>query len=247
VIITSDGKIVGALEDGIIKIWTAVRPQVSLFNMTNDAITLKGHTRDVTCCVELSNKLLMSGSDDGTIKLWNLETTKCITTFNHNGACKMIQILSNGKIVSATSEGEIYLWKKTKEILSSEKIKSNVESIEYDMEFLGHQERVWVITEMYDGNLISCSDDATIRIWNITTGNCEKILVGHGDRIYCMSILPDKRIISGSNDGTIKIWNSESGTCESTFNDGQPIHCLDVLPSGCIMYGCRSRTLKILY
>ena len=158
----------------------------------------------------------------------------------------MIQILSNGRIVSATSGGKIYLWKKPKEIVDSEKIKSTL-SIEYDMEFLGHQERVWVITEMYDGNLISCSDDTTIRIWNIKTGNCEKILVGHSDRIYCMSILPDKRIISGSNDGTIKIWNTESGTCESTFNDGLPIYCLDVLPCGCIMYGCRSRTLKILY
>ena len=58
-----------------------------------------------------------------------------------------------------------------------------------------------------NNNLISCSDDKTIKIWK-ENNNYENIkILKHSDRIHSSLLLEDKNIlISSGNDGT-KLWN----------------------------------------
>jgi WD40 repeat protein len=47
--------------------------------------TLTGHTKQVVKVYELSNGLLVSSSDDFTIKIWNLTTNSCVNTIDLSG------------------------------------------------------------------------------------------------------------------------------------------------------------------
>ena len=57
---------------------------------------------------------------------------------------------------------------------------------------------------------MSCSLDETIRVWNLNSGQCLKILNEY-TKITCLKVFSDEKIISGSDDQTIKIWDIETG------------------------------------
>ena len=58
----------------------------------------------------------------------------------------------------------------------------------------------------------SGSDDMTVSIWNLETGECRSTLIGHTGEVNCIAIRPDgKRIVSASNDSTLRVWDTYSG------------------------------------
>ena len=60
--------------------------------------------------------------------------------------------------------------------------------------------------------LASGSRDATIKIWNVATGQEIRTLKGHSDWVHSVAFTPDgKTLASGSSDKTIKIWNVATG------------------------------------
>jgi WD40 repeat protein len=62
----------------------------------------------------------------------------------------------------------------------------------------------WAISA--SGDLSRCKD-ATIRIWNLRSGKCEKVLEGHTDRIESLALSPDGRfLVSGSADRSVCVW-----------------------------------------
>lgn len=60
--------------------------------------------------------------------------------------------------------------------------------------------------------VISGMQDATIVIWNLTTGEVSKKIVGHTGAVSGLAISPDgRKIVSNSTDGTIRFWDIETG------------------------------------
>jgi WD40 repeat protein len=75
-----------------------------------------------------------------------------------------------------------------------------------------HTDVVRGIIECEEADVLTCSDDKTIRRWNRLTGECIRTYAGHSDRV--LSILYDKktkRIFSGSDDRTIMVCNAGTG------------------------------------
>ena len=63
-----------------------------------------------------------------------------------------------------------------------------------------------------DTKFASCSDDATIKIWDFNLGTEEKILKGHGWDVKTIDWHPQKSLLaSGSKDNLIKFWDPKSG------------------------------------
>ena len=76
----------------------------------------------------------------------------------------------------------------------------------------GHESSVRCIIQGEGTDVLTCSDDETIRRWNSLTGECLKVYRGHTD--WVSSVLYDettKRIFSASDDATIIVWNGETG------------------------------------
>ena len=83
----------------------------------------------------------------------------------------------------------------------------------------GHSDSVNAVAISPDGQtLVSGSDDKTIKVWNLHTGELRHTLTGHSNSVYCVAISPDgKTIISGSSDKTIKVWNLYTGELRNTL------------------------------
>ncbi|TMQ19635.1 MAG: DUF4365 domain-containing protein, partial [Deltaproteobacteria bacterium] len=74
---------------------------------------------------------------------------------------------------------------------------------------------VWSLTPSADGqNLLTASYDNTVRLWDVATGRCLRVLEGHTEAVRAIAWSPDQRqLLSGGNDTTVRVWDVDSGRC----------------------------------
>jgi WD40 repeat protein len=171
--------------------------------------TLEGHRSFIeTAIITNDGKHIISGADNGDIKIWDFKSGKSLKTLKgHNDIVLSIDISKNNKfIVSGSLDDTIRIWNfKTGKCFKVIKDNDGVSS-------------VLIINN--DKFIISSSwDITTIKIWNIETGEYRS-LEGHKKNIDSIAISNDnKYIISTSSDNTIKMWDFNSGKCLKTFED----------------------------
>jgi WD40 repeat protein len=79
--------------------------------------------------------------------------------------------------------------------------------------FIGHEQGVQSLAVSPDGTtLASGGDDATIRLWNPTTGLERRRYVGHNGSVICLAWSPDGQLLaSGGADKTVRLWEGATG------------------------------------
>jgi len=138
-----------------IKVWRT-SPQVGkLFKDTEPLQSLMGHSHIVSSlAISADGKLLVSGSWDKTIKIWQLDTGELISTLKgHGDRVYAIALSPDGKIIaSGSADKTIKLWHlQTGELLGT---------------FTGHDNTVTALAFTASGEmLVSGSLDKTIKIW----------------------------------------------------------------------------------
>src|SRR6266702_3873816 len=82
------------------------------------------------------------------------------------------------------------------------------EAISFLRTLSGHTSQVSCVAFSSDGQtMASGSSDATIKLWNLASGQELRTLAEHTDVVWSVAFRPDGQILaSGSNDNTIKIW-----------------------------------------
>ena len=81
--------------------------------MIKEITILQGHTNSVTClALDKVNNRLYSGSDDKTIKVWNLETGKEITSLQgHTSSVRCLALdRVNNRLYSGSGDKTIKVW-----------------------------------------------------------------------------------------------------------------------------------------
>ena len=144
--------------------------------------------------------MLASGSGDGTIRLWDVDTGEEKKILNgHRAGGYSVAFSPDGKMLaSGSADGTIRLWDvandEEKEILN------------------GHTEAVFSIAFSPDGKMLATgSYDNTLRLWDVDTGEEKRILNGHTARVASVAFSPNERTLaSGSWDGTVLLWNYRS-------------------------------------
>jgi len=77
----------------------------------------------------------------------------------------------------------------------------------------GHSGGVWALAVLADGRVCSGSGDNTVKVWDVSSGVCERTLTDHSDRVSALAVLADGRVCSGSFDNTVKVWDVSSVGC----------------------------------
>ncbi|MCA2683350.1 MAG: hypothetical protein IM504_07275 [Microcystis sp. M038S2] len=182
-------------------------------------------------------KTLATGSEDKTIKLWNVETGEEIGTLSgHNGSVYSVSFSSDGKTLATGSEDKtIKLW--------------NVETGEEIGTLTRHPSSVYSVSFSSDGKTLATgSYDGTIKLWNGSTGQEIRTLSGPNDIVWSVSFSPDgKTLATGSEDNTIKLWDVETGQEIRTLS-GHNDYVLSVSfsPDGkTLATGSEDKTIKL--
>jgi WD40 repeat protein len=139
---------------------------------------LEGHTGGVTCLALLGSvheerPMLVSGSRDASIKVWNRHTNKCVTTLlGHRDGVLCIKLLRAPQpwVISGSLDKTIKLWTLNGDCLRS---------------FHGHKDWVTSVEIVGSGEpfskpmIASCSADRSVRVWEVETGTCTTTFEGH--------------------------------------------------------------------
>jgi WD40 repeat protein len=85
---------------------------------------------------------------------------------------------------------------------------------------------IWTVVFSLDGTrAISGSSDATLKLWDVETGQELRTFVGHTNRITSVALSDDGKIaLSGSDDMTLKLWNTDSGEMLEDRKDTPQTH-----------------------
>ncbi len=97
--------------------------------------------------------------------------------------------------------------------IQSQKSKSVSENYFLPKPLKGHYSDVNSVAFSSDGTTLgSASDDKTIKLWNLASGQEIRTLKGHSNWIWTVAFsLDSNTLASGSADKTIKLWNLETG------------------------------------
>ena len=52
--------------------------------------------------------------------------------------------------------------------------------------------------------------DGTVRVWNLSTGQCQHILAGHTSLVGLLGLSPSY-LVSAAADSTLRVWNPDTG------------------------------------
>lgn len=79
-------------------------------------------------------------------------------------------------------------------------------------------------------DLMSASDDRTVRVWDLTEDSAKWTGIGHEDYVRSGAYLPDQEgmVVSGSYDQTVRLWDTRQVRPALTFKHASPIE--HVLP-----------------
>jgi hypothetical protein len=163
--------------------------------------TIEGHGDTMLSLVVHGDKLI-SGSDDNTIKVRNLDTWACERTLEGQNSAVCALVVHGDKLLSGSYDCTIKVW--------------STETWACQRTLRGHDDTLESLV-VHGGKLISGSCDNTLKVWSTDTWACERTLEGHnGDEVTSL-VMHGDRLISASTDCTIKVWSTNTWECERTL------------------------------
>lgn len=181
------------------------------------------HSRTVYIVNKLPERKIVTGSDDGSINMFDMTTFENIGSFQcHVGGIRCMINLPNGKLVTGSYDKTIKIWPDPSKMgdlsqsnlqlsqISQVSKKSNITPPLSALKTLtGHTSSVISLKYLNDGaTFASGSADYNIKIWDYEKGENIKNFSGHMSDILSMECTSNGHtLISGSADRTIKVWS----------------------------------------
>nr|GEV76421.1 transducin beta-like protein 3 [Tanacetum cinerariifolium] len=217
-----DMKFLG-VEEQFLAVATSVE-QVRVYDLTSMSCSyvLAGHTDIVlcldTCTTSSGRTLIVTGSKDSTVRLWDANSRSCIGVGKgHTGGIGAVAFAkkSHNFFVSGSSDRTLKVWSLDDlpdDVNDSFILKSKAVRAVHDKDINA------IAIAPTDGLVCTGSQDRTACIWKLPDLTPGVVLRGHKRGIWSVEFSPvDQVVITGSGDKTIKVWAIADGSCLRTF------------------------------
>ncbi|KAJ6008230.1 E3 ubiquitin ligase complex SCF subunit sconB [Penicillium herquei] len=162
----------------------------------------RGHT-DSVMCLQFEDNILMTGSYDATVKIWDMETHEELRTLRgHTAGVRCLQF-DDTKLITGGLDCSIRVWNwRTGECISK---------------YNGHSEAV--IALHFDSTLLaSASVDRTVKIWNFKDKST--FVLPHPEGVNAVKIdTASRTVLTACDDGAARLWDLDTKTCIRVFNN----------------------------
>lgn len=181
---------------------------------------LSGH-KDIVLCLDtcvnsLGEALILTGSKDNTVRLWEANNGQCIGVgAGHMGAVGAVAFSKKHRnfFISGSSDRTLKVWNldgPSNDVVNNLKAKAVVAAHDKDINS--------VAVAPNDSLVCSGSQDRTACVWRLPDLVLVVTLKGHKRGIWSVEFSPvDQCVITASGDKTIKIWAISDGSCLKTF------------------------------
>ncbi|CAL8105319.1 unnamed protein product [Calicophoron daubneyi] len=168
---------------------------------------LRGHQNVVNSCAVARRgpQLICSGSDDGTVRLWDRRQKAHVQSFENTYQVLSVTFSDTAEMIfSGGIDNIVKGW--------------DLRKLEASMLLTGHTDTVTGLSVSPDGNyLLSNAMDNTLRLWDVqpfaSAERCTKIFVGHQhtfekNLLRCAWSADGKRVTCGSGDRYVHVWDT---------------------------------------
>lgn len=173
---------------------------------------LKGHRGCVLCLTNLDDTRIASGSEDGSIRIWDTVDGTCERVLEDcsDNWVRSVGSIGAGRVVSAGSEdGSVRIWDTTD---------GTCESV-----LEGHSKVVLSVACLGDGSVATGGQDGQIYIWtpNGRMTTCGMVLgETSGKGVIAVASLGDGRIISASQaDRHARVWGANGTSAHVSLTE----------------------------
>merc|ERR1712124_224029 len=198
--------ILSASRDKTVMVWQLTKEDGGSYGFPKKALRGHGHfVQDVV--ISADGQFALSGSWDGTLRLWNLNLGASDTTFvgHEKDVLSVAFSADNRQIVSGSRDKTIKLWNTRGEC----KYTIQADGAE------GHTE--WVSCVSFSPNashplIVSGGWDKLVKVWQLSNCKLRTNLIGHSGYINAVTVSPDGSLCaSGGKDGVAMLWDLNEG------------------------------------
>lgn len=181
------------------------------------------HSVGVISCSRLKANFIVSGSQDCTVKLWNVtkppaaqseeQTAEpealhaALTEKAHDKDINSVVISPNDKLIATGSQDRTAkLWSR-----------SNFSLLGV---FRGHKRGIWCVQfSPVDQILGTSSADGTVKLWGLQDFNCLKTFEGHDASVLkIIFVSRGTQLLTSGSDGLLKLWTIKTNECVKTID-----------------------------
>ena len=141
-ILLNNGYLCSGSADKTIRIWD--------WKKGNSLFYIKAHTKWVKTLYQINDNNILSGSDDTTIKIWDINLRFLVALKGHGHSVRTLCKINDNYFASGSFDNTIKIWDLNE--------KKCVQTLR------GHLSNIIGIIN-FNGKIISCSNDKTIKIW----------------------------------------------------------------------------------
>ena len=189
---------------------------------------------------------IAAADEDGTVSIWNSDTG-VIERHIFNENCSALAYVGEQRLACACGV-----------LVRVFKLEEGCQHIERS--FKGHSAPILALDTVSPGRVASCSEDGTVRIWNMANCGedrewhnmkvdiaCERVLAGHTGPVTCVRHLGIGRLASGSEDKTIRIWNLQEETPTEMVLEGheEGVNAIHHLSSTRLISGAYDKSVRL--
>jgi WD40 repeat protein/nucleoside phosphorylase len=157
--------------------------------------------------VSADGSRIVSGGEDGKLRLWDASTYTLLHTFEgHSGGVMSCNFSADGgRIVSGGRNGKLQLW--------------DASSYALQHTFEAHSGGVWSCNFSADGGrIVSGGRDGKLLLWDASTYALMHTFEGHSDGVRSCNFSADgARIVSGGDDRKLLLWDASTYALLHTF------------------------------